>query len=173
MLKRVYDDRERWQKDSGFDLKIHLFDLNPRRSFINQHDARIPLPIKADWIFIDPPYYGQSEHLFLGSLSSAKSYDHYLLIMEEIINSLTKSLNFGGKLCIFLPKWSGLKYDDLNYNVPSDITSMAISQGLRWIDAAHVSRGRQQEHGSAIKNNMAKNERRMRSDTCILNVFEK
>lgn len=173
MLKRVYDDRERWQKDSDFNLKIHLFDLKPCRSFIKKHDARKPLPLKADWIFIDPPYYGQSSHLFSDPLASVKEYDEYLALMKEVITSLAKSLNPDGKLCVFLPKWSGFKAEDLNYNVPSDIAEIAIVCGLNWIETAYVSRGRQQEQGSANKNNMAKRDRRMRSDTCVLNVFEK
>jgi len=173
MLKRVYDDRDRWQKDSDFNLKIHLFDLKPCRSFIKKHDARKPLPIKADWIFIDPPYYGQSSHLFSDSLASAKEYDEYLLLMNEIIISLSKSLKLNGKLCIFLPKWSGFKAEDPNHNVPSDVAQLVMDCGLSWIETAYVSRGRQQEMGSANKNNMAKRERRMRSDTCVLNVFEK
>ena len=173
MLKRVYDDRERWQKDSNFKLKIHLFDLHPRRRFIKQHDARKPLPIKADWIFIDPSYYGQSSHLFTDQLALAESYSDYLTVMEEIIASLTEALNPNGRLCIFLPKWSGLKPEDPNHDVPSDVSSIAIACGLSWLDTAYVSRGRQQEPGSAIKNNMAKRDRRMRSDTCVLNVFEK
>ncbi|MDY6992891.1 MAG: hypothetical protein SVR94_09865, partial [Pseudomonadota bacterium] len=173
MLKRVYDDRDRWQKDSDFKLKIHLFDLHPRRPFIKKHDARKPLPVKADWIFIDPSYYGQSSHLFADLLASAKSYDDYITVMGEIISSLTESLNPKGRLCIFLPKWSGLKPSDLNHDIPSDVSSIATACGLNWLDTAYVSRGRQQEPGSAAKNNMAKRDRRMRSDTCILNVFEK
>lgn len=173
MLKRVYDDRERWQKDSNFKLKIHLFDLHPRRRFIKQHDARNPLPVNADWIFIDPSYYGQSSHLFTDRLASAESYSDYLAVMEEIITSLTESLNPNGRLCIFLPKWSGLKPEDPNHDIPSDVSSIATACGLSWLDTAYVSRGRQQEPGSATKNNMAKRDRRMRSDTCVLNVFEK
>ncbi|MDJ1170297.1 hypothetical protein PMG71_12730 [Roseofilum sp. BLCC_M154] len=173
MLKRVYDDRDRWQKDSNFKLKIHLFDLYPRRHFIQQHDARNRLPIKADWIFIDPSYYGQSSHLFDDLLASAESYQDYLVVMQEIITSLTESLNENGRLCVFLPKWSGFKPEDPNHDVPSDVYSIAVGGGLSWLDTAYVSRGRQQEPGSAYKNNMAKRDRRMRSDTCVLNVFEK
>jgi hypothetical protein len=173
MLKRVYDDRDRWQKDSSFNLEIKLFDLHPRRRFIKKHDARKPLPIKADWIFIDPSYYGQSSHLFDDQLASTNSYDNYLSIMKEIIAALAESLNSGGRLCIFLPKWSGLRPEDPNHDVPSDVSSMATACGLSWLDTAYVSRGRQQEPGSATKNNMAKHDRRMRSDTCVLNVFEK
>lgn len=173
MLKRVYDDRGRWQKNSNFNLKIYLFDINPSRPFIQQHDSRIPLPIRADWIFIDPPYYAQSDHLFQDSLSLAENYNGYLAEMSKIINSLFESLNVGGRLCTFLPKWSGLKSENENHDIPSDISYIAISRGFKWIDTAYVSRGRQQEQGSAIKNNMAKQERRMRSDTCVLNVFEK
>ncbi len=173
MFKRVYDDRERWQKDSNFDLSIYLFDLNPCRDFIQKHDARKPLPIKADWIFIDPPYFGQSNHLFSGDLATARDYTEYLELLKEVILALTDSLLPNGKLCIFLPKWSGLKPEDPNYDVPADAYSIAINGGLHWIDAAFVSRARQQEPGSAMKNNVAKRDRRMRSDTCVLNIFEK
>lgn len=173
MLKRVYDDRERWQKDSAFDLEIHLFDLHPYRDFIKKHDARIPLPVKADWIFIDPPYFGQSKHLFNGDLASAKNYTQYLALMKDVITALAVSLNPNGRLCLFLPKWSGFRPENPNYDIPSDVYSLAINAGLLWIDAAFVSRGRQQEPGSAVKNIAAKRDRRMRSDTCVLNVFEK
>jgi hypothetical protein len=173
MLKRVYDDRERWQKDSDFTLRIELFDLHPRRDFIRKHDARKPLPIRADWIFIDPSYYGQSSHLYDDELASSNSYSDYLSIMEEIIVALTQSLNPSGRLCIFLPKWSGFRPQDPNHDVPSDVSSIAIDCGLSWLDTAYVSRGRQQEPGSATKNNIAKRDRRMRSDTCVLNVFER
>jgi hypothetical protein len=173
MFKRVYDDRERWQKDSAFDLEIHLLDIHPCRNFIQNHDARKPLPIKADWIFIDPPYFGQSNHLFDGDLAAAKDYTEYLELLKEVIVALTASLLPNGKLCIFLPKWSGLKPENPNYDVPADAYSLAINAGLHWIDAAFVSRARQQEPGSARKNNAAKRYRRMRSDTCVLNVFEK
>jgi hypothetical protein len=148
-------------------------DLYPRRRFIKKHDARTPLPIKADWIFIDLSYYGQSSHLFDDQLASAKSYDSYLSIMKEIIAALAESLNPDGRLCIFLPKWSELRPEDPNHDVPSDVSAMAIACGLSWLDTTYVSRGRQQEPGSATKNNMAKRDRRMRSDTCVLNVFEK
>jgi hypothetical protein len=147
--------------------------LHPRRCFIKKHDARNPLPIKADWIFIDPSYYGQSSHLFDDRLALAKTYDDYLSVMKEIITALAESLNPSGRLCVFLPKWSGLRPEDPNHDVPSDVSSMVIACGLSWLDTAYVSRGRQQEPGSATKNNMAKRDRRMRSDTCVLNVFEK
>jgi hypothetical protein len=173
MFKRVYDDRERWQKDSSFDLKIHLFDLHPCRDFIKKHDARNPLPIKADWIFIDPPYFAQSKHLFDGDLAAAKDYSEYLTLMQEVIKAMSISLNPAGRLCIFLPKWSGLRPENPNHDIPADVHSFAINEGLIWIDAAFVSRGRQQEPASAVKNNAAKRARRMRSDTCVLNVFEK
>lgn len=173
MLQRVYEDRERWQKDMQFDLDIHLFDLHPRRDFIQHHDARNPLPIEADWIFIDPPYFGQSTHLYSGDLALTANYSEYLQILNEVVKGLAASLNPKGRLCLFLPKWSGLKPEDANHNIPADISAFAVSAGLEWIDAAFVSRGRQQEPGSAAKNNSAKRIRRMRSDTCILNVFQK
>lgn len=173
MLKRVYDDRELWQKDTDFNLDIRLYDLHPQRKFIKKHDARKPLPIKADWIFIDPSYYGQSSHLFKDELASTQDYNEYVALMEEVIQALANSLKSKGRLCIFLPKWSGFQPEDPNHNTPSDIYAITVKAGLHWIDTAFVSRGRQQEPGSATKNNVAKRNRRMWSDTCVLNVFEK
>jgi hypothetical protein len=173
MLRRVYDDRERWQREIIFDLDVQLFDLEPRRPYIKQHDARIPLPLVADWIFLDPPYFGQSGHLFPGEFAGVKSYPRYLTLLGEVIRAMAASLKPGGRLCIFLPKWSGATPDDPNYDLPSHARHFAEASGLVWIDAAYVSRARQQEPGSANKNNHAKRERRMRSDTCVLNVFER
>lgn len=173
MLKRVYDDREKWQKDSDFKLEIFLYDINPQREFITKHDAFQTLPVKADWIFLDPPYFGQSDHLFKGILSETKDYAEYIENMTQIIKSMETSLNPKGRICVFLPKWSGLSFKHPNYNVPKDICDIAETLGLSWIDTAFVSRGRQQEAGSAMKNISAKQNRRMRSDTCVLNVFGK
>ena len=173
MLKRVYDDRERWQKDLDFDLDIYLFDLYPRRDFIQCHDAIQPLPMMADWIFLDPPYFGQSRHLYEGSLALEHDYQRYLIHLSQVLSALSMSLNPGGNLCLFLPKWSGLTLKDQNHDVPTDAYALAVNAGLKWIDTAYVSRGRQQEPGSAIKNNSAKRIRRMRSDTCVLNIFQK
>lgn len=173
MLKRVYDDRGLWQKNSNFDLELYLFDLYPRRSFIKKHDARIRLPIKADWIFIDPPYFGQSNHLFEGEFSETTDYSKYLALMEDVIIAMSDSLNEYGRLCILLPKWSGFRPSDSNYDIPHDVHLIATNTGLKWLDMAFVSRARQQEPASARKNNQAKINRRMRSDTCVLNIFEK
>lgn len=173
MLKRVYDDRELWQKDRRLNLELHLYDLHPKRDFIRQHDAREPLPTKADWIFLDPPYYNQSEHLYNGGLATAKNYKDYLKILDQVINSMVQSLNSQGRLCLLLPKWSGQTSEDPNYNIPTDALEIVLRNGLKWVDFASVSRGRQQELSSARLNARAKRQRRMRSDTCILNVFEK
>jgi hypothetical protein len=151
----------------------YLFDINPKRNWIQQHDARITLPIKADWIFIDPPYFGQSKHLFDDLLAATQHYPEYISLLKQIIEALYDSLNSMGRLCVFLPKWSGALADDKNFDIPKDVSDIALATGFEWIDAAYVSRARQQEPGSANKNNTAKLLRRMRSDTCVLNVFEK
>ena len=173
MLKRVYEDRHLWQKDSNFNLEILLYDLEPYNDSITMHDARQPLPIMADWIFIDPPYFGQSGHLFHDEFASTKDEKQYIVMLKKVIMAMAKSLYENGILCIFLPKWSGTKPDDPNTNFPTKAYTFALESGLSWIDTAYVSRGRQQNPGSAIQNNKAKEDRRMRSDTCVLNVFQK
>lgn len=173
MLKRVYDDRERWQLDRRFRLEIDYYDLYPKRDFIEHHDATEPLPRLADWIFLDPPYFGQSDHLFSGVLSSTTNYVTYLETLKLVIRAMVLSLKVDGILCIFLPKWSGYSRSDSNRNIPADAVNIAEDCGLKWIDFAVVSRGRQQEPNGARMNIRAKSIRRMRSDTCILNVLQK
>ena len=172
MLKRVYEDREMWQKDSDFKLQLHLYDLYPTKKFIKRHNAIQILPIKADWIFIDPPYFNQSSHLFKCVLSQTQNYSEYISEMKKIILAMYKSLNKGGKFCVLLPKWSGNNQNE-NVDVPFDIKSICIKEGFIWIDSAFVSRGRQQEPASAQKNNLAKHNRQPISDTCVFNVFSK
>ena len=173
MLLRVYRDRGRWQKDSEFQLIVRLFDLDPCRNFIKRHDARRRLPLKADWIFLDPPYFGQSSHLYDGDLANAGTYAEYLVGLGQVITAMTASLNARGRLCVLLPKWSGLAPDGANHDVPSDVCRRVLAAGLVWVDSAFVSRARQQGPGFAFHNIAAKRARRMLSDTCVLNVFEK
>ena len=172
MFRRVYRDRRLWQKDSDFRLTIRLYDLHPYDRTIKRHDARKRLPEKADWIFLDPPYFGQSDHLYDGDLAEARSYGEYLTQLKLVIRSMAKSLKKGGRLCLLLPKWSGRKPDDLNHDMPRDAAEAAAANGLAWLDTAFVSRGRQQECGFGYQNLAAKRSRRMVSDTCVLNVFE-
>src|SRR6266571_5278255 len=173
MLRRVYRDRRLWQKDTKFDLTVRLFDVLPRRGFIRKHDASKPLPITADWIFIDPPYFAQSKHLYKGGLARTENYRDYVRELGKIISAQGRSLRKGGRLCVLVPKWSGRTASERNRDIPSDVRQMAKNEGLRWIDTAFVSRGRQQEHGFGYQNLAAKKARRMVSDTCVLQVFER
>lgn len=172
MFRRVYRDRRLWQKDSDFRLTIRLYDLHPHDRGIRRHDARKPLPEKANWIFLDPPYFGQSDHLYGGDLAEARTYSAYMTQLKLIIRSMAHSLRKGGRLCLLLPKWSGRTSDDRNHDMPRDAAEATAANGLLWVDAAFVSRGRQQERGFGYQNLAAKRRRRMVSDTCILNVFE-
>lgn len=172
MLMRVYNDRERWQKDSNFDLEIRLFDLYPCYDFISRHDAREPLPTKADWVFLDPPYFGQSKQLYNGEMALTKSYEQYYYMLEQIILAMAASLNPNGRLCLLLPRWKGSGTSEPNRNIPSDGYEISLRAGLRWLDTAFVSRAQQRVPNGSINNVVAKRERRMLSDTCVLNIFE-
>jgi hypothetical protein len=175
MFKRVYDDRLLWQKDLNFNLSIKLYDLYPKKDFIQKHDATKPLPLKADWIFLDPPYFKQCDHLYQGFMANTDKYNEYLEYLDKVVVAMQQSLNFKGRLCIFLPKYieTDIKKEIVVYDTPNDICNLAKKNGLKWINNAYVSRARQHESGSAFKNISAKKEKRMISDVCVLNVFEK
>src|SRR5205809_3806020 len=136
MLHRVYRERRRWQKDSAFRLRLHLFDIDPRRSYITRHDARRRLPILANWIFVDPPYFGQSGHLYKGGLATTRTYRSYLEQLRKVIEAMTKSLAPGGRLCLLLPKWSGKKAGNVNRDLPGDARKLADEAELTWVDCA-------------------------------------
>src|SRR5262249_1440797 len=111
-------------------------------------------------------------HLFDGDLASAETYGEYLGGLSRVIAAMAASLNPGGRLCLFLPKWSGPANGE-NHDTPGDACRYARGAGLVWLDCAFVSRARQQARGFAFQNIAAKRARRMLSDTCVLNVFEK
>ena len=51
MLKRVYEDRELWQRIQILALRFICTISILAADYIEKHDAKKPLPIKADWIF--------------------------------------------------------------------------------------------------------------------------
>lgn len=173
MLKKVYDDRRKWQGGVEFDLQIKMYDLYPQNKRIRAHDARRPLPTKADWIFMDPPYFRQGAKLYKGLLAQTADYGKYLAEMGKVISAMAQSLNRRGKLCIFVPKHRVVGTDMPNANTAEDLANCARSEGLAWHDAVYVSRGRQQLADAARRNIEAKRARRPMSDVCVLNVFAK
>ena len=171
-LKRVYGDRELWRGELNFNLKVRMFDLHPRAKHVRTHDARKPLPLKADWIFIDPPYFKQSAGLYPGLLAHTTNLGEYLNEMGQVIRATYLSLNKGGRFCLFCPKHRGGK-DGASVDIPGELKRLAESCGFIWVDCAYVSRGRQQLGDAVIRNAQARKFRRPLSDVCILNVFER
>ena len=171
-LKRVYGDRELWRGDLDFNLSIRMFDLHPRAKHVRAHDARKPLPLKADWVFIDPPYFKQSAGLYPGLLAHTTDFAEYADEMGKVIHATYQSLNDGGRFCLFCPKHRGGK-GGTSKDIPEMLKQQAESCGFRWVDCAYVSRGRQQLGDAVIRNAQAKKFRRPLSDVCVLNVFER
>ena len=178
MLRRVYDDRKRWQKELTFDLNVQLYDLHPREPFasrygIIQHDATIPLPECVNWIFFDPPYFGQSNHLYHGELAQTTDYQAYCLLLEQVIASAKASLIENGTLCVFVTPYIALNGHTVIYDTPLDIIRMATTQGFRVRQRIYVNRGEQQRSYSGKTNLKAKRLRQVFSDACELLVFIK
>jgi hypothetical protein len=181
MLRRVYNDRRHWQKDSDFQLQVHLSDREPRSPFrkkhrIKKHDATTPLSFKADWIFLDPPYFGISDRLYEGPMAEATNYQDYLKGLAIVISAMADSLNPQGVLCVFLPKYRPSDAGQSVLDVPRDVCSfvaLAEESKIRWLDRAYVNRGTQRSRNGAYLNTAAKKNRMMLSDTCELNVFRR
>jgi hypothetical protein len=94
----------------AFDLDVRLYDLDPREPFaslhgIARHDARERLPVRADWVFLDPPYFGTSDALYAGEMAATKDPDRYLALLRAVVGAMADSLNPGGVLCVCLPRY--------------------------------------------------------------------
>lgn len=178
MLRRVYDDRKRWQKDLTFDLDVRLYDLHPREPFASRygiltHDATIPLPESVDWIFFDPPYFGQSDHLYDGDLAQTTDYHTYCTLLERVIVAAKRSLSSQGTLCIFVTPYISLNGHSAVYDTPLDVVKMANNTGFTVRQRIYVNRGEQQRSYNGHVNLKAKRLRRVFSDACELLVFTK
>lgn len=172
MIKRVIDDKSFWIKDRNVNWKLYCYDKYPVKDFIQYHDATDRLPVYADFIFLDPPYYFQSSKLYNGVLSEFEDYSDYIKHLEKIISAMYSSLNGQGRLAIISPKWSGQK-GRRNIDIPYDIRKYSTGIGLEWIDKSYISRGKQQSSRGAYFNTRAKKERNPISDTCELLIFQK
>lgn len=177
-LRRVYDDRDRWQKDSGFNLDVYLFDKHPREPFatkynIRQHDIQEhPLDFRADWLFIDPPYFKAANGYYDGDLSQMTDYGKYLAYMGAILFNVYLSLNPGGVFCLFLPPFvDASEFIQPYIDIPSDMVGKARSIGFELIRRCYVNRAIQQHPDAGSTNNKAKAMRMMKSDTCELIVL--
>lgn len=178
MLRRVYDDRQRWQKDSTFDLDVQLYDLHPREPFASRygivtHDATTPLPKCVDWIFFDPPYFGQSDHLYDGELAHTTDYQTYCTLLERVLVAAMRSLSSQGTLCVFVTPYISLNGHSAVYDTPLDVVRMATNAGFTVRQRIYVNRGEQQRSYNGHVNIKAKRLRQVFSDACELLVFTK
>jgi uncharacterized ParB-like nuclease family protein len=176
MLRRVYDDRSRWQKDRDFELDVRLFDLYPRSSFVSRyqikkHNARDPLPFKADWLFLDPPYFRQSAHLYDGELAQTEDYTRYCNLIFEVVQAAYESLNTRGILCFITNPY--ITWDGDFIDVPFDSAAIARRVGFTPVFSVAVNRCEQSRRGGGYANLKAKRLRQMYSDCSTLLVFKK
>lgn len=177
MLKRIYDDRELWQKDRRFNLKIKLYDLYPREPFssnygITCHDMTQPLEEKVDWLFIDPPYFRIASTLYEGELAKSNDYKVYLGLMRKVIDAAKQSLKPNGTFCLFTTAYININDPDGKpLDVPKDLLDIAIKKKFVPHYRIYVSRGEQQRRGGGMLNIKAKAIQKPFSDVCELLVF--
>lgn len=179
MLHRVYQDRHIWQRNRQFELDIKLFDMYPRPPFSSQynivpHNMMKPLPIMADWLFIDPPYFRIAAGLYDGSIAATRDYSKYREAMRQVIEAAYDSLNSSGVFCLFTTSYMDINDPSNEFiDVPADMNMLALSAGFKSLARIYVSRGEQQRRGAGYINIKAKMKLRMFSDVCELLVFGK
>ena len=177
MLRRVYEDRQLWQKNRQFNLEIRLFDLFPREPWahkygIETHDMTRPLPTQVDWLFVDPPYFRTAADFMEGELAQTQDYNRYRSIMRQAIEAARDSLRPGGIFCLLTTPYTNINDAQNSFiDIPADMYQLGMESGLKVVFRAYVSRGEQQRRAAGMMNLKAKRLRQMFGDVCELLVF--
>jgi len=180
-IKRVYDDRKAWMCGDCFDLKLKLFDLNPRgpyKSHIQANDLTKGLPVKqADYIIMDIPYFGMSQQQYSNNprdIANFTRYEDWLEAMLAIAKNCAAVQQADGRCTVITPNYRNVARVEI-LTVTDDVRAMWTGAGYELFDKAYASRRIQQAQNPAIArmNNLARANRIMLTDISEVLTFIK
>lgn len=180
-IQRVYDDRKAWMCGDCFDLKLKLFDLNPRgpyKSSIKANDLTKGLPVKqADYIIMDIPYFGMAQQQYSNDprdIANLTSYEDWLEAMLAIAKNCAAVQQPEGRCTIITPNYRNVARAEI-LTVTDDVRAMWKRTGYELFDKAYASRRIQQAQNPAIArmNNLARANRIMLTDISEVLTFIK
>ena len=177
MAKTVYDDRALWQGKKRYEFRLKMFDLNPVNSSIKPHNLLESFPVDhADYIFIDPPYWGMSYGCYSEHPSDIANFKlpEYLKALATIARHCANAQNRGELCTVLMSNYTDVKMGKTILLI-EHIRSAWQKAGYELYRVAYASRHIQQSQtiGMANLNNIAKNRRMPLTDMVEVLTFKR
>lgn len=175
MAKVVYDDRKGWMGEHKYDFELHLFDLTPQNDFIQPNDLLQRFPLKhADYIFIDPPYYGMVNKQYSKADNDLANMEleAWQAAMTKIATNCARGQKEGGLCSVVIPNYRDHKTGRL-VMCTQLVCEIWEAVGYTLYDKAYAPRRIQQAQTPTMArlNNIAKDRRTMLTDMAEVLTF--
>jgi len=111
------------------------FDIEPRRSDIEEHDATQPWPRTTRHcalVFIDPPYWDMRAEDYASSSISALALDDFYLALEKVMRQAHGALKDGGYLALLLSPSASPEHGFIDHPFHVERLGLSMGFGLAW-----------------------------------------
>jgi hypothetical protein len=122
--------------------RYKVFDIDPRRPDIHQHDISIgypKLPSKPDFIFLDPPYWRLMRDQYSQDGSAMGSYEGWLAFMGKVAKDSAKTVRPGGHVSLMIESFLDEKESGKFLFVNRDCLNLFEKAGLEGIQEISVN----------------------------------
>jgi len=179
MLRRVWDDRDRWLGTDTLKLEVIMSDLAPRgpyRGSIIECDLLEAFPVpQADYIILDPPYCEivAGQYSDLDSDLANMPPDRWCEAMSTVAQRSREAQSEGGRCTVIVPNRRGLA-DGERLLFPELVRRIWSTSGYRLYDVVYSSRRIQRRQGRrmAILNTKARQSRVPLTDISEILTFD-
>ena len=180
MMLKVWEERAEWCEDEDLHIEIALSDLVPRGPYADQIkpcDLLGGTPSgEADYIIIDPPYYGlvDGQYSELSSDLANMDQEGWINAMGTIAKRLWDAQPKDGRCTIIVPNNRDIPTGERTL-FPEIVRRLFREAGYRLYDVAYSSRRTQQKQSRsmAILNNRARREKVPMADISEVLTFVK
>lgn len=177
MAAKVYADRKRWLGEYSANFKLAMYDLRPRNKKIKQHDLLTRFPVKyADYIFIDPPYWGMSYKAYSNDPQDLANMDlkGYISALHTIARNCSQAQKSKGLCTVLMGNYTDVKKGKVLL-LTEEVRRAWRQAGYALYHVAYAARHMQkaQATGMAVLNNTAKRNKTPLTDMIEVLTFQK
>ncbi len=177
MVAKVYADRKRWLGEYSSNFKLLMYDLCPRNKKINQHNLLTRFPVKyADYIFIDPPYWGMSYNAYSDDSQDLAnmSLKEYISALHTIARHCSQAQKSKGLCTVLMGNYTDVKKGTVLL-LTEEVRKAWRQAGYVLYHVAYAARHMQkaQATGMAVLNNTAKRNKTPLTDMIEVLTFQR
>ena len=178
MMLKVWEDRDQWYETDAIDIQITLSDLVPRgpyESQILECDLLESAPTdSADYIIIDPPYYGIVDGQYSDSPNDLANMEpeSWIKAMTTIAERFSVAQPDDGRCTVVVPNNRTITTGE-RILFPEIVRRIFQKAGYQLYDVTYASRRTQQKQsrGMGILNNRARREKVPMADVAEVLTF--